>query len=245
MRFFFSQGHRGDARSPYGTLFNPGDYGSHGCPGHSDGGKAGGVMHISVGDELYLDGTFEVNGQSASSGSNAGGGSGGSILISTGRFNGHGTLSSNGGNGNGALSGGGSGGRLAIYTRASKNKFLGVYSVFGGQAGDNNKELTVYSGGPGTVYLEDIRNDKPYSQLRIDNQNRPWSHFVTLDENLKSYTFDEVHLFRNSSIHMIENGEYLNLTINKIVGDRTGLVHMHRKQLLKAEYKPTSFTLTR
>ena len=200
-------------------------------------------MHISVGDELYLDGTLEVNGQSASSGSNAGGGSGGSILISTGRFNGHGTLSSNGGNGNGALSGGGSGGRLAIYTRASKNKFLGVYSAVGGQA---NKELAVYSGGPGTVYLEDIRNDKPYSQLRIDNKNRPWSHFVTLDESrLKSYTFDEVHLFRNSSIHMIENGEYLNLTINKIVGDRTGLVHMHRKQLLKAEYKPTSFTLTR
>lgn len=45
----------------------------------------------------------------------AGGGSGGSILIKTLMFSGHGSIQVNGGDGRGSGGGGGSGGRLAVH----------------------------------------------------------------------------------------------------------------------------------
>lgn len=243
--YWYLLGRGGFVKRPYGTLFRPTDYGSSGCPGKSSGGKAGGIIFINVGDELYLDGVFQSNGQNADRSSSAGGGSGGSIWITTGRFSGHGSMSTNGGNGDGASSGGGSGGRIALLNKHTENMFRGTYSSLGGDAGDINQVKTKFSGGPGTVYVDDIRNGQVYSKLLIDNKNRPWDHYLTLNENIKSYIFDEVSLVRNASLHMIPDGTSMNLTIHKVVGDRTGFIHMHKSQLLKAEYKPTSFTLTR
>lgn len=239
------KGHRGTVRRPYGSLFYPKDYGSPGCPGNSDGGKAGGIISVNIGDELFLDGTIDVNGQNAGQGSNAGGASGGSIWISTGRFTGHGKISADGGDGDGTLSGGGSGGRIALINRHTQTKFLGTFSALGGQSGAPSKSRTKYSGGPGTVYLQDIRNAKSYSQLLIDNKHRPLTHYMTLNENLTSYSFDEVSLMRGASLQLISDNRPRNLTIHKIVGDRTGLLHIHKNQMLKAEYKPTSYTITR
>jgi len=238
-------GHGGNVRRPYGTLFHPTDYGSAGCPGSKEGGKAGGVIFITVGDELYLDGLIESKGQNAAAHSNAGGGSGGSIWITTGRFNGHGVITVDGGTGNGVSSGGGSGGRLALLNRHTRNKYQGVYSSLGGEAGDPSKSQSLYSGGPGTVFIQDNRNGQFYSKLLVDNKNRPWDHYMTLNEKEMSFVFDEVSLMRKASLHMPPSNKEVNLTIHNIVGDRTGLIHIHTGQILMAEYKPTSYTITR
>lgn len=192
-----------------------------------------------------MDGVIESKGQNGARKSNSGGGSGGSVWMSTGRFSGHGTIIVDGGGGDGLSSGGGSGGRIALFNRYTQNKYIGVYSSLGGQAGDSSKSQTLYSGGPGTVYIEDTRDGELYSKLLIDNNNRPWHHYMTLNEGVNSYVFDEVSLMRKASLHMLPDNKELNLTIHKIVGDRTGLVHVHRRQLLIAEYKPTSYTITR
>jgi len=199
-------------------------------------------MLINIGDDIYLDGTIQANGNNAVAGSDAGGGSGGSILINCGRFSGHGTLAVNGGSGNGANSGGGSGGRIAVYT-GTPNKYLGEYSAIGGSAGDRNKETTDFSGGAGTVYLQDVRSGYPYTQLRIDNNNRPWSHYVTLEQS--HYEFDELYLSRNAAIHLFPDSSRRTMAIHKIVGDRTGLVHIHSNQSIKVEYKESIQTITR
>ena len=59
------------------------------------------------------------------------------------------------------------------------------------------------------------------------------------------YVFDELHLLRKASVHLPPNGKYLNLTIHKIVGDRSGFIHVHRNQILQAEAKESTPTITR
>lgn len=199
---------------------------------------------MDVGDDIYLDGTIQANGNNAPSNSNAGGGSGGSILINSGRFSGHGKIAVDGGKGDGANSGGGSAGRIAVYT-SSRSKFLGVYSAIGGSAGDAQKDATEFSGGPGTVYLLDMRQGYGFKQIRIDNKGRPWSHYVTLDHDRLHYEFDEVHLVRSASIHLVPDNTTRTITIHKMIGDRTGLIHMHKNQSLNVEYKEARSTITR
>jgi hypothetical protein len=191
-----------------------------------------------------LDGSIEANGNNATTNSDAGGGSGGSILMYCGRFSGHGQMKVNGGSGHSATSGGGSGGRMAIYT-TTQNKFLGEYFGIGGAAGDSNKDKSEYSGGPGTIYLNERRNGYRFTQLRIDNNGRPWTHYVTLNDSLTDYEFDEMYLVRKASIHIISDDRPRTLTIHKMKGDRTGLVHVHRNQTLNVEYKDATYTITR
>lgn len=76
-------------------------------------------------------------------------------------FKGYGELNSNGGNGGGTAAGGGSGGRIAIYT--NKNTYRGTYLAFGGSS------LPGAYGGPGTVFLLDIRSKRPFTQLRLSS----------------------------------------------------------------------------
>ena len=199
---------------------------------------------MEIGDELYVDGTITTEGQDASSGANAGGGSGGSVWIKSGRFSGHGLITANGGAGDGGNSGGGSGGRIAIYL-PTENKYLGDYTAIGGKAGDVSKDTTLYAGGAGTVYLKDVRNQYPHTQLRVDNNERTWDHYVTVNESLMSYTFDEIYLIKKAALHLLPDGKQLNLTVHKVQGDRTGLIHVHANQTLKAEFLEAVYTITR
>ena len=238
-------GHGGtNELAPSGSLFAPVSYGSPGCPGNRNGGKSGGVIFMNVGDHLYLDGLIDANGEDASAGSNAGGGSGGSVWIKCGRFSGHGVITSTGGKGDGSVSGGGSGGRIAVDT-PSEIQYLGDYDATGGASGDQSKDTTQYAGGPGTVYLKDTRNQYVHTQLLLDNKYRTWEHYTTLDENRMSYTFDELRLVRKASIHVVPDGRHLNLTFHKVEGDRTGLIHVHANQTLKAEFLDAVYTITR
>ena len=72
---------------------------------------------------------------------------------------GYGELNVNGGNGGGSSAGGGAGGRIAVY--ANTNTYRGTYLAFGGSSSSGTY------GGPGTVFLQDIRAKKPFTQLRL------------------------------------------------------------------------------
>ena len=229
---------------PHGSLFRPGSFGTRGCPGYSSGGLGGGSIRILVTNKLYVDGMITANGANAASGSEGGGGAGGSILMNAETFEGHGTLSVFGGNGHGARGGGGSGGRIGVHLK-KKIQYLGSFSSAGGKSGDASRDKTDKGGGPGTVYIADVRKGYPHTQLRIDNANRGWSYYVTLDENATNYDFSEVHLHRSASLHVIEDNVQRNLTIHKVVGDRTGFIHVHRNQVLTSEARDARRTTSR
>ena len=83
---------------------------------------------ITVGYSLHLDGIIDSEGANGTS--NSGGGSGGSILIKTVLFSGHGLIVANGGRGDGN-GGGGAGGRIAAHV-AWLREYAGQYTAFGG-----------------------------------------------------------------------------------------------------------------
>ena len=212
--------------NPYGTLYKPDKPGRPGGNGSLAGtaGKGGGVIRIDT-DTLENDGFISANGGHASQGSLAGGGSGGSVFISIETtLSGTGTVSANGGKGDG-VGGGGSGGRIAIHLK-TQYAYRGALQALGGISSSS-----VASGGPGTVYVQDIRFKLSYNQLHIDNQGQSWEQYVSLNENKTSYHFDELHLVRKASLRILPDFNAKNvstLSIAKIYGDRSGLLHLYR-----------------
>lgn len=150
-----------------------------------------------------------MDGQLSSGGGNslgkgAGAGAGGSILITTGKLAGSGTITANGGLGNSysnAHGGGGAGGRLAIHY--SQKTFNGTISTYGG-AGS-------YPGGPGTIFMKDYTYN--YTLLVVDNGGNAASDLTITsmastrgsvawltEPNVTSYYFDEVRISRNAGL---------------------------------------------
>lgn len=243
-----SRGGIGDSSAqfvvPHGSLYRPRSFGTRGCPGYVAGGLGGGSIHILITNKLYVDGVITADGASAASGSESGGGAGGSILLNAETFEGHGTLSVVGGNGHGTRGGGGSGGRISVVLK-KKIQYLGTFASAGGVSGDPSRDKSDKGGGPGTVYIADVRKGYGYNQLRIKNANRAWEYYVTLSENETSYEFNEVHLHRSASLQLVNDNVQRNLTIHKVVGDRTGFIHVHKNQVLKSEVKDARRTTSR
>ena len=218
----------------YNSLYYPQKAGSRGTysVGVKLGGKGGGRIHIRVGSQFINDGTMSADGEAATS--DGGGGSGGSILVETYDIEGYGEFSSIGGYGSG-IRAGGSGGLIAILS-ISKILFEGDYVVHGGKGASDT-----HSAGGGIVYLKDIRYGTDYKRLLLDNHDLPHDKYATIDEkDMTKHYFDEVHLMRNAALHMVENDVVVILEIDKVYGDNTGLIHLHKKQKLKAEYKTTT-----
>ena len=86
----------------YGSLTEPTDLGSGG--GRS-GGSGGGAIRLTVGGALTVEGEVRACGQFTDSDSQCGGGSGGSIWITTGALKGSGVIVADGGNGGDGLRG--------------------------------------------------------------------------------------------------------------------------------------------
>lgn len=194
------------------------------------GGRGGGWIHLQVGNLLIVDGTISANGEKADD--IGGGGSGGSVLIEVYDFEGYGSVSATGGEGKGD-NGGGAAGRIAVHC-SLQIEFEGKYIVYGG-AGTSDRQ----SAGGGTVYLEDIRFEKQYKRLLLDNQGRPHDKYATIDESFTDHFFDEMHLVNNASVHLINDGRNTKLEIDSVYGDGSGLIHLHENQELKVEYKPS------
>ena len=219
--------------SPYNSLYFPEKSGSRGTvkDGTKLGGKGGGRIHLRVGSQLINDGKLSADGEPANS--EGGGGSGGSILVETYDIEGYGEISSAGGQGSG-ISSGGSGGLITILSQ-SKNLFEGDYTVNGGKGGTDT-----HSAGGGMVYIRDVRYGKEYHTLLLDNQNLPHKN-STIDEKGKpTHYFNEVHITRNAALHMAENNTGQTIIIDKLFGDGSGLVHIHRTQTAFIEYDTTT-----
>ena len=159
----------------YGSITDPNDLGSGGKSGSfqnnrgggfggigGDGGSAwagagapagggtgGGLVKLTIGNTLMLNGTINVSGSNAT-GTRAGG-SGGTIYVDTNNFGGAATgsmIASGGNGGNTNNNGGGGGGRISY--RYNAKSYLGSAIAYGGAPSGS----AVY-GGAGTIYSKD------------------------------------------------------------------------------------------
>jgi hypothetical protein len=132
----------------YGSASQPVDFGSAGGVGGGPfpgGAAGGGAIQLSVGGILTVDGRISAEGQPGLQ-DDSGGGSGGSLWITTGTLTGGGQFAADGGAGELYGGGGGAGGRIALYSGA--NAFFGQATAGGGGG---------YSqGSAGTFYLNSI-----------------------------------------------------------------------------------------
>ena len=216
--------------SYYGSLRFPRLRGSRGGSSSSStsGGFGGGVVNLLIGRRAFLDGNILAD--ASAGGTNSGGGSGGSILIQADVFEGYGTVSATGGTG----VTGGSGGRIAVHTKAA-NHFSGKLTARGGVG----TRPYLSSGGPGSVYIEEIRYGFPYRKLYLDNSKQHWDQYYTLYEpDQKEHHFHELHLTNNASIHLV-TGQRANLTVIKVFGDRSGRLHLHANHTARIEETQT------
>ena len=113
----------------YGSALEPSTPGSQGGRGDSGPGTdGGGVVRMIVGGTLTVDGSITANALGGPV-NNAGGGSGGSILLNARTFAGSGEIRANGGPGEWVDGGSGAGGRIAIYRGTST--FTGAITADG------------------------------------------------------------------------------------------------------------------
>lgn len=92
--------------------------------------KGGGIIKINALSSLTLDGTISADGDQSNK-KLTGGGSGGSVWLTTKYLSGNGESKVLGGNGN-ASGGGGGGGRISVTFRNSS--FSGAFKAFGGSS---------------------------------------------------------------------------------------------------------------
>ncbi|XP_033745593.1 uncharacterized protein LOC117331107 [Pecten maximus] len=123
----------------YGSTFDPAHVGSGG--GGSGGGSGGGYVKLVGNTKIEMDGLISVNGDDASS-TNSGGGSGGSIHITTAFIQGVGTISARGGAGQGT---GGSGGGGRILVISDSSVFAGIMLADGGAVASDIAKLSIGS----------------------------------------------------------------------------------------------------
>lgn len=143
----------------YDLLYQPTALGSGGGASYAgNGGNGGGLIQITAGGNVNIDGMVSANGADATN-SRAGGGAGGSIWITATNVNGAGIITANGGAGEPGHGGGGGGGRISIV--CGTNNFSGSITAYGGTG--------FKTGGAGTIYTQ---TGGQTSQLLVDNGGR-------------------------------------------------------------------------
>ena len=145
--------------SAYGSILTPTNSGSGGGSGSGVGGWGGGVVELSIGGVLVVDGRISADG-GAGTNSESGGGAGGSILVSANSITGSGSISAKGGAGEPNDGGGGGGGQIALYWAGSgSNVFSGTMSAQGGAGANAGGAGTIYSSGQGTNSIPQLLAD--------------------------------------------------------------------------------------
>ncbi len=128
----------------YGSAQEPVDWGSRGglSPAYTNFCQGGGAIRLRVSGPFTLNGRLTANGNPAMV-EGAGGGSGGSVWVTTGQIEGSGLITAGGGAGDPNEGGGGGGGRIALYWLT--NDFVGSIAAPGGPG--------AFPGSAGTVFL--------------------------------------------------------------------------------------------
>lgn len=187
------------------------DFGSSGGDGALEtGALGGGYLKLEVADLLTLHGTISSHGDEATD--DAGGGSGGAVLVKvTGNIKGSGVISVKGGS---SYSGGGGGGGRASLTVDGDYEFLGTFDLCGGssntsQAGGSGTAIATFqqAGTPGYVkylYLDnscgegvtegitfiDLPGQTLYTlnNLNIGDKTKVWLYTPSLHFKTKTLT---------------------------------------------------------
>jgi hypothetical protein len=159
----------------YGVFDEPVTVGSGGGQGVGGiGGAGGGAIKLVIGGNALLDGGVFANGANATN-NRSGGGSGGSIWITTQTVSGSGAITANGGNGEPIHGGGGGGGRIAIMCET--NQFTGPMAAFGG--------LGWKAGGAGTIFT---KSGEDNGLLVLDNFGRAGTNSLVAVTNAADIT---------------------------------------------------------
>lgn len=230
---------------PYGSVYRPSHLGSGGGNGEGYGGSGGGMLYWKVGQEIELDGLITLRGINGS-GTNAGGGSGGSILIECTNITGYGEINVQGGGGNG-LGSGGSGGRVAVHIRF-RHKFSGKYKAYGG--------FGQSTAAAGTVYVEETARGPQYALLKynaltntteivathryveVDGDNRKTNlNTLLLEQEYVQYELEELFLTRDSNLQVRHppGADNVTVIVHRFLGDGTGRFHIRKDQIIYVE----------
>ena len=244
---------------PYGSYIAPQHDGSTG--GGSQPGKGGGIITVDISRFFHLDGIVVSDGGNAS-GDNSGGGSAGSIYISTQNVSGHGLFSAIGGDGHG-LGYGAAGGRIAVHVNWLR-EFNGAYKAYGGLAGSSrpSSDLT-RNGAAGTVFATDsneLGQDKKevvmingkevvkdgFTWLYLDNDNRnlETGTVVMVDNGDDNHHFEFHQVEAVNGVVLWLDGDNTTLDVKKFDGDRSGQMHLRRHQTVLNEYVPATVGYT-
>lgn len=244
---------------PYDSVYVPKHEGSGGGNGKGRGGRGGGYLVWRVGTHLWIDGEVTMQGENGQ-GLNAGGGSGGAIVIETLNFTGYGHVDCSGGNGSSTgKGGGGSGGRIGILIHFDR-RFAGLLNAYGGH-GSGGME----SGAAGTVYIEETNRGPDYEDIKYDkvlnetnrvgnhrrilidnnhtdkhlyvNHGEPWLYSSVNEGATTNYAFDEMDLRGHANVifDYPPSGEGVEVIVHEMQGDLTGLIHVRQKQILYVE----------
>ena len=229
---------------PYDSVYSPHMFGSGGGNGQGMGGSGGGHLFWKVAQRLQVNGLLKAGGTDGQ-GANAGGGSGGSVLIVTTNMTGHGEIAVPGGAGTG-LGGGGSGGRVGIHCRW-RYTFGGKFTDYGGQG-------SKYGGPAGTIYKEENFRPLQYRHLKyekeanttmlavdhtyvhVDNQgfDVPGATLI-MEENNTYYEFDEVELTGYSRLLVYHPAKNVTVVAHRFIGDKSGQFHIRNDQRIFVE----------
>ena len=229
---------------PYGSYIAPQHTGCHG--GGSQGGEGGGIITLDVNRFYHLDGIVRSNGGDAS-GDNSGGGSAGSIYISTQNISGHGQFSTTGGSGYG-LGYGGAGGRIAVHVKWYR-EYSGEYQAFGGYAGNSRPSSDpTKNGAGGTVFATDsnelgldkkevivvngkevVKDGFTWLFLDNDNRNHELGTVVMADDEADPHRFEFDQLEAVNGVVLWLDGDNTILDVKLFDGDKTGKMHLRKK----------------
>ena len=151
----------------YGSIRSPTNIGSGG--GYWTVGicNGGGAIKLTVGGTTSLDGTISAKGVNID-GNSTGGGSGGSVWLTTSSLVGSGTIAADGGPGEtvGTGGAGGGGGRISVVLTGSDNFGSAALQAYGGvypTASD------LFDGAAGTVYKQTLSQGAGGGTLIVDN----------------------------------------------------------------------------
>lgn len=217
-----SYGGYGDSNSldPYGDVYEPAHLGSRGADRYYNsgnrgvGGEGGGAIKLLIANTLDVEGSISSDGSIGHSigSSGGGGGSGGSIWIETKTLTGDaGVITAKGGNGKSGFrsdqSGyAGSGGRISIYYENSTSQILEDFGTVDQsiQAYGGNSATGGGTGGPGTIYIEQVSGDKMHNgYLYVDNNGNNYNEAGLVEAD---YTFGGVSLTRYGHLDVLGEG---------------------------------------
>lgn len=230
---------------PYDSVFGPSQLGSGGGNGQGMGGSGGGLLFWKTSHYMELNGLLSLKGLDGT-GHDSGGGSGGSILIETTNITGHGEISVRGGNGQG---GGAAGGRIGIQCQF-RYSFGGKFTNRGGEGNSSSDGAAA-----GTTFVKNNMRPLEYRILKYlkgtnisyfevdhiyvhaDNEGYlvPVATMVMQSDTVE-YEFDEMEVTGDARVIFYHPANSnVTVTIHRLMGDRTGRLHLRSHQRVLVE----------